>query len=86
MLKLRDGRVLAYIIDGDRSKPAIILCHGIFGSGGTFIGPPRDDVFMILPDRPNYGQSSPHPGYTFATWADDVKELVDHLKIDSLVT
>ena len=83
MLKLRDGRVLAYIVDGDRSKPVVILCHGIFGSGGTFIGPSRDDVFMILPDRPNYGQSSPHQGYTFATWADDVKELVDHLKIDS---
>ena len=82
ILKLRDGRDLAYIVDGDPSKPAVILCHGIFGSGGTLIGPPRDDLYMILPDRPNYGQSSPHKDYTFASWAEDVRELVDHLKIE----
>ena len=82
-LKLRDGRDLAYIVDGNSSKQAVILCHGLFGSGATLIGPPRDDLFMVLPDRPNYGSSSPHADYTFATWADDMKELVDYLKIDT---
>ena len=82
-IKLRDGRNLAYIVDGDPNKPAVILCHGLFGSGGFMLQPFREDLYMILPDRPNYGFSSVHKTYTFTSWAEDVKELLDHLKVEN---
>ena len=46
-IKLRDGRNLAYIVDGDPNKPAVILCHGLFGSGGFMLQPFREDLYMI---------------------------------------
>ncbi len=32
-------------------------------------------------ERPGFGLSSPHPGRTFLTWADDVAEFADLLNI-----
>ena len=80
-LKLRDGRDLGYIIDGNREKPAVILVHGMFGSAGTMIGGERNDLFLVMVDRPNYGASSFHKEYTFTTWADDIRELTESLKL-----
>jgi len=82
-IKLADGRQLEYFTDGDSSKPAVFLIHGQWGRGSIWIGPPRTDIFMVCPTRPNYGGSTPYPASTYATFADDVRQLADHLKIAS---
>lgn len=82
-LQLADGRQMEYFTDGDASKPAVFLIHGQWGRGNVWIGPPRTDVFMVCPTRPNYGGSTAYPGNTYATFAEDVRQLADHLKINS---
>ena len=71
MVQLADGRQLEYFTDGDSSKPAVFLIHGQWGRGNVWIGPPRDDIFLVCPTRPNYGGSTPHPGNSYSTFADD---------------
>lgn len=82
-LQLADGRQLEYFTDGDASKPAVFLIHGQWGRGNVWIGPPRTDIFMVCPTRPNYGGSTPHPGNNYSTFADDARQLADHLGISS---
>ena len=82
-VQLADGRQLEYFLDGDPSKPAVFLIHGQWGRGNYWLGPPRDDVFMVCPTRPNYFGSTPHPGNNYATFADDVRQLANHLEISS---
>ena len=69
--QLADGRQLEYFTDGDPSKPAVFLIHGQWGRGNVWIGPPRTDIYVICPTRPNYGGSTPHPGNNYSTFADD---------------
>eukprot|EP01124_Arcella_intermedia_P011017 TRINITY_DN17516_c0_g1_i1.p1 TRINITY_DN17516_c0_g1~~TRINITY_DN17516_c0_g1_i1.p1 ORF type:complete len:263 (-),score=32.84 TRINITY_DN17516_c0_g1_i1:3-791(-) len=38
-------------------------------------------VRLITPDRPGIGRSSPNPGRTLLDWADDIEQLLAHLKI-----
>ena len=80
-LALADGRSLEYFIDGDDTKPAVLLIHGQWQTGSFWLNSQRDDVFLIMPTRPNYGGSSAHAGYSYETFADDVRQLADHLGI-----
>lgn len=81
-LLLSDGRTLEYWTDGDPgSGPAVVLIHGQWARGDFWIGPPRDDLYLIMPSRPNYGGSSPHPEYNYTSFADDVRQLMDHLGV-----
>ena len=82
-MTLADGRKLEYFTDGDPSKPAVFLIHGQWCRGNVWIGPPRTDVFLVCPTRPNYGGSTRHKDYSYASFADDVRQLADHLKISS---
>ena len=36
---------------------------------------------LIAPDRPGYGESNPRPGRTVRDWAEDTRQLLDHLVI-----
>lgn len=82
-LKLADGRNLEYRVDGDATKPAVVFVHGQHSTSASVImGGPRDDVFLVMPTRSGYGGSTPNKALTYASIADDVRQLLDHLKIE----
>jgi pimeloyl-ACP methyl ester carboxylesterase len=83
LIKLSDGRWLAYAEWGDPNGVPVIHQHGMPGSRFDHeadrefyrsIG-----VRVITPDRPGYGLSSRHPGSHLLDWPRDVAELADTL-------
>lgn len=85
LTQLPDGRVLAFTELGASDGPVTFYFHG--APGGRLELVTLDDAFaavgvrVITPDRPGYGGSTPVPGRTTASWADDVRALADHLGI-----
>ncbi len=83
ILKLPDGRRLAYTEYGNPDGPPVFLIHGTPGSRlywKSFPGFPfRPDLHLIAPDRPGYGLSDWRPGRTMTDWPDDVATLADAL-------
>ena len=76
---------LEYWTDGDQaSGPAVMLVHGRWGRVSIWIGSPRYGLFLRMPTRPNYGGSSEHGSYDYASFADDVSQLVDFLGVQRL--
>ena len=85
MVKLRDGRRLAYTEWGDPDGVPIIHQHGMPGSRLEHEAEPDFyrslAVRVITPDRPGYGLSDPHPHRGLLDWPSDVEELADSLGI-----
>lgn len=86
MIKLPDGRQLAFAEYGDPDGVPMMLFHGLPGSRlawGDLPGHPfPDGIRIIAPDRPGYGRSSPNPGRSLLDWAQDVRTLAERLRID----
>jgi len=86
VLRLRDGRRLAYSELGDPRGLPIIHLHGMPGSRLEHEAEPEFywslGVRVITPDRPGYGLSDPHPHRRLLDWPSDVAELADSLGID----
>jgi pimeloyl-ACP methyl ester carboxylesterase len=85
IVRLSDGRDLAYAEYGPADGVPLFLLHGLPGS--RLAGPemwPDDPgpVRVIAPDRPGFGLSTFQPGRRFLDWATDVRELADSLGID----
>jgi pimeloyl-ACP methyl ester carboxylesterase len=65
LVKLGDGRQLAYARSQDPGSHRIIFCHGTPGS--RLFRPPDPmlpaslDVDLVTVDRPGYGHSTPQP-------------------------
>lgn len=72
-----DGRVIGWWEFG--SGPRVVLyCHGTPGCGleaGRLDS--LDDVRVIAPDRPGYGDTGRLPGRTVADWAGDAAAVLD---------
>jgi pimeloyl-ACP methyl ester carboxylesterase len=84
-LTLSDGRQLAYAEVGDPQGKPLLLLTGT-GTGRSqaywFDGPARmAGIRLIVTDRPGYGHSDPRADLTFLNHVDDVRELLDHLKL-----
>lgn len=82
VIRLRDGRALSYGQWGAAGDPVVLGFHGGGLSRLQHYGidaPTAAGVHLVLPDRPGYGRSDPHQGSTLLDWADDVRELADHL-------
>src|SRR4051812_50040309 len=85
-IRLTDGRTLAYAEHGDTDGWPVLGCHGSPSSrlerhvedGGAYR---RWGVRFIVPDRPGFGRSDPHPGRRIMNWPADVRQLLDHLGI-----
>ena len=77
VIKLPDGRRLAYAEYGDTNGKAVFLFHGLPGSRlswGLLPGDPiPSGLRIIAPDRPGYGCSDPKLHRTLLNWADDVR-------------
>ena len=86
MVVLKDGRNLSFLTSGSLDGIPLFVFHGTPGSRfATLPDDPfvaRPDIFMIFPERPGYGLSSPKPDRKLTDWPDDVIELADHLGID----
>ena len=83
MVVLKDGRSLGFSTSGSPDGIPVFLFHG---TPGSRLGYSPDEkfnnlpgVFMIFPERPGYGISSPKPDRTLTDWPDDVIELADQL-------
>lgn len=84
MIRLRDGRALAYAEWGPADGWPVLHFHGVpdgrFSWGGG--SPCRDrGVRLIALDRPGIGGSDPKSGRSVADWPADVKELAEQLDL-----
>ncbi|KAI9018906.1 Alpha/Beta hydrolase protein [Hyaloraphidium curvatum] len=86
ILRLRDGRSLAYTECGDPAGRAILCFHGALGVGDfsafskTFAAA---GYRVVAPTLPGWGSSSPSAGDVWAAaYFRDVAELLDHLAIE----
>ncbi|PCR91106.1 alpha/beta fold hydrolase [Natrinema ejinorense] len=84
---LSDGRTLSYAIGGDPQGNPVIVHHGTPGSrlfaAVCSDAAARNDIQLVVPDRPGYGRStSPPHDWTWNDWQDDLHELLDAESID----
>jgi pimeloyl-ACP methyl ester carboxylesterase len=86
VLRLGDGRLLTFAEYGTPDGAPVLAFHGTPGS--RFQLTALDEaarttgVRLIVPDRPGYGASDPHPGRRLVDWPQDVTAIADHLGID----
>jgi pimeloyl-ACP methyl ester carboxylesterase len=85
VVRLRDGRALAYAEWGDPRGAAVFFFHG---TPGSRLYCPDDAVTassrvrLMTVDRPGIGGSDVLPRRTYADWPNDVVELADALGVD----
>ena len=84
-LQLKDGRLLGYGDYGPRNGKPVVLCHHLLGSRKE---KPFDEdllqelgVRLIVPERPGVGFSSGAEDRSLSNWAEDVRQLADHLDL-----
>ncbi len=84
-LRLPGGRRLAYAEYGDPTGLPALYCHGFPSSRREALllepAASRSGVRLIAVDRPGYGESDFDPCRTIPAWADDCRQLLDHLRI-----
>lgn len=85
VIRLRDGRALAYAEWGPADGRPVLHCHGV--PDGRFswgAGSACEDrgVRLIAVDRPGIGGSDPKPERSVADWPADVDELAEQLHLD----
>src|SRR5438477_9457290 len=81
VVKLRDGRQLAYREYGRHDGRPLLFFHGTPGS--RFPQWSDEGAFrIIVPDRPGMGLSDFQADRRLVDWPDDVAQLTDHLGID----
>ena len=85
VIRLRDGRALAYAEWGPADGQPVLHCHGVpdgrFSWGAGSVCEDRG-VRLIALDRPGVGGSDPKPERSVADWPADVDELAEQLHLD----
>ncbi|CAK0787189.1 hypothetical protein CVIRNUC_010405 [Coccomyxa viridis] len=86
-IKLPDGRHIAYEVVGSRkARNPIFWFHGLASSRYEANAPQLNvleavDAYTVGIDRPAIGQSDPHAGRTFESFAADLADVADQLGI-----
>lgn len=86
VLRLRDGRLLAWAEYGEARGWPVFFFHGTPGSRS--FRPPdgitqRLRARLICVERPGYGDSTFQPRRRLLDWPDDVRQLADALNLDA---
>ena len=89
-IKTPDGRTLAVQEGGDPGGKPVLGHNGTPNSRQLYAPHVTDaaarGIRLISYDRPGYGESSPQPGRTIASAADDVRAICSALGISRLAT
>lgn len=89
-ITLADGRELCLEVAGDVSGRPIVVHNGTPNSRLLHPASVADaesrGAYLVSWDRPGYGGSTPHPGRTVASVAEDTREVAKALGVDRLVT
>jgi pimeloyl-ACP methyl ester carboxylesterase len=85
VVRLRDGRILAFTEWGDLDGSPLFFFHG--GPHSRLWCPDeeatrRSGVHLIAPDRPGFGRSDLQSGRRLSDWPHDVAELADALGLE----
>jgi pimeloyl-ACP methyl ester carboxylesterase len=84
-LVLPSRRTLSWAEYGDSTGRPLVALHGTPGSRRQVSGAHElaaaAGVRLIAPDRPGFGLSSPDPGLSFTSFAEDLGHLLDHLAL-----
>ena len=83
-IRLSRGTELAFITEGEASKPAVLLLHGTPNSSRMFreVVPALAQVsYVIAPDLPGHGESDALPDVSFSAIGQAISELLEHLEI-----
>ncbi|MGH8241077.1 MAG: alpha/beta fold hydrolase [Steroidobacteraceae bacterium] len=82
---LQDGRRIAFAEYGVSNGRPLVVLHGTPGNRtqarALDAAARRASIRIIAPDRPGCGYSDPRADLTFASYADDVRQLLDHLGV-----
>lgn len=85
--KLKDMDM--FYLDSKTEGIPIVCIHGLWGRAETwadFINNYGNKYRIIAPDLRGHGFSSkPESGYTFEEMSEDIKGLLDYLKLDSII-
>ena len=83
-LRLTGGTELAFITQGEASKPAVLLLHGTPNSSRMFlevVPALAQAAYVIAPDLPGHGESDALPHISFSAIAQAISELLNHLGV-----
>lgn len=84
--KTHDGRNLRYYDNQNLGGEALLFFHGFPGSyeQAMLLDSTKKNIRLISFDRPGIGGSDLTPNGTLNTFAQDIAELIEHLKIKSV--
>jgi pimeloyl-ACP methyl ester carboxylesterase len=89
-LRLADGRILEYLVAGPESGTPLVFHHGTPFAAALFDPmvqvAERHGLRFVIHSRPGYAGSSPQPGRTIASVAEDVAALLAELDADRFLT
>jgi pimeloyl-ACP methyl ester carboxylesterase len=89
-IKTPDGRTLAVQEGGDPDGKPVLAHNGTPNSRQLYPPHAADaaarGIRLVSYDRPGYGESSPHPGRSIASAAEDVRTICSALGISRLAT
>ncbi|MBP2158517.1 MULTISPECIES: alpha/beta fold hydrolase [Asticcacaulis] len=80
-----DKQSLFLRLDGDRSRPALLLLHGFPSSSYGFrhvIPRLSEQFFVIAPDMPGFGETDPLPDMGFSAIAALLEAALNHLGVE----
>ena len=84
-VRLPNGVKLAYVELGNPKGEPLLLLHGYTDSSRSWslVAPYLGDYRLIMPDQRGHGAAdAPACCYSLSNYADDARQLLDHLKID----
>lgn len=83
-----EGVNLSFVTAGNPANPTMLFCHGLGAYGLQFKGQLeafKSDYFVIIPDLRGHGESGVPTSFSLIDYADDMLQLINHLKIKDLI-
>jgi pimeloyl-ACP methyl ester carboxylesterase len=85
-VKLADGRVLEFLVEGPEDGLPLVVHHGTPGAAVSRAGMFPPGVRVVMISRPGYATSTPLPGRDVAAAAADTAAVLDSIGIAEFVT